>query len=1176
MNFPKPKNPSLDTHLQEVKVVLLSLLLLFSCAKEETAPVVPKTGVELVALGPLNFGGVLVGESRDAAVRVINHGPDAVSLDLASSLRNPFSVISVSSPCQTGILPADKSCVMSVRFQPTVSGEWSQSINVAGGTISTSGKGLIGGLLTINEDSWDLGTFVAGREFSKTYTFKNEGDFSISAPNVELIDGTRVGLRTCGAFIQPGNECTIEIIAQKIIAGTTDEFISFNSGDGGNLKLQVLAHVLPADPASIIELDHPPAQMVANGSDTRLITTLQIKDRYNNVVADGTNVSVNTNNIINLGAAVLPTMNGIVSFQVQSTTVRGDSTISLISGEASGFLRLRSVAGPPHGTIEVETYIQELVATGGTQLVLKTKTLRDSHHNIVENGTPIYFFLVGDGTLNVATATTLLGKAQVILTSPTTTGSAIVQIRGGLTSGAGGIASYSANGDFPVTYIPGPPTGNIPIVADIGGVYAEENPVLATGSPIQSNITLGPVLDAQGNIVRENTDVSILMTNGQNLSVAGSANPANFSTNASGMITFTVAGVGTRGKIKIEATSGSATGEHSIWAFYDSNIFYDPVSENMKGYLKYYSDSANPSPTGNWGKIQTLTEVTTQDSATLNYVKTSKSTPTLFASGLPNFAWECFFSKREYVYTFPCERMPDLTESHTSVYYRDVLPQKFNGTISNGSATAIDLGLSRPTVSGAYNVSHNTYLGHPGMGYNPKLDKGIIYGGGSWEDYTSSSLIYKQYRSSSIPSTSSLQTVLSDFSTPYDINIVNILSSDGTSGDHPPELASMVMTPVDDRIYSFGGVNLLGTGTSSNALHYFNFNTDRWTALAPLADPDITQSRNPNLTDDTGMPTGRYQHGMSYIPELKSLFILGGTEKNEQTQAWVRTNDIWKLDFSILDDPAKSETDLVWGRICDGDNVQHFCKACTSGNTDPEDLTCGYVNAGVCTNHAGDDIGFSTDPDYNPSCIMPSVHKHPLNSTGIARNTNMFWHHVYQKAFVFYSNDTNVLEFDPYSESLSSSTNPINSMGGNFQVFYNQFLGRTFAFERVQNGNSRLWFYDMAVNEKSYIKIDVELGEGSKDFVQKIEPNIVFWGETDTTPGAEIYAYNYDSNIWVLWQETSANDSASASIIKDIPIANPTEFVSSEGKLTFLITPKGTANSSNSIHIDYFYIKGRF
>ena len=96
------------------KILFFALIFaLIGCSQNEETPPAPRTGVELIAIGPLNFGGVLVGEFRDAAVRVINYGPESIDVStLDETLLNPFRITSISDPCNSGTLPVDGDCVM--------------------------------------------------------------------------------------------------------------------------------------------------------------------------------------------------------------------------------------------------------------------------------------------------------------------------------------------------------------------------------------------------------------------------------------------------------------------------------------------------------------------------------------------------------------------------------------------------------------------------------------------------------------------------------------------------------------------------------------------------------------------------------------------------------------------------------------------------------------------------------------------------------------------------------------------------------------------------------------------------------------------------------------------------------------------------------------------------------
>lgn len=398
------------------KYWLLSLvfLVLSACSKKEETPPTPKTGIELVAIGPINFGGVLVGDFRDAAIRIFNHGPAAVdTADIATKMSDPFKIQSVSSPCSSGSLPSGQSCVVAIRFNPVLAANYSADFILGSAKVTATGRGLLGGVMSISETSWDVGVSIAGVESRKNFIISNLGDFTIPAPVVTTPAGISVGVNQCGSFIATQKTCRIELIAKKTIAGSYNEEVTFNANDGGLLVVYLTNTVLPAEASGTISFVSAPATIIADGVSQYDVTTNPIKDQFGNVVSDGTNIRISGSNMTLLTPSPQATVDGRVSFSFISPTVKGFSTVSLLSSEASGFLRALATSGPPSGTIEVQSYTQEIVANGQAQTLFKILPIKDQFGNVVEDGTQVFYFVSGGGSVSAPFNFTLLGTTQM-------------------------------------------------------------------------------------------------------------------------------------------------------------------------------------------------------------------------------------------------------------------------------------------------------------------------------------------------------------------------------------------------------------------------------------------------------------------------------------------------------------------------------------------------------------------------------------------------------------------------------------------------------------------------------------------------------------------------------------------------------------------------------------------
>jgi hypothetical protein len=643
---------------------LVLLLVLTGCSQKEETPPAPKTGVALVAIGPINFGGVLVGEYRDAAVRVFNYGPEALDTStLSTKLTAPFFIQSISGDCATGSLPANANCIVAVRFYPNLAGSFEQDFTLGNASIRTTGRGLVGGVMDISETYWDVGQTFAGVQTRKTFTITNLGDFTIPAPTISLIPGVTVGLNTCGSFIPTLKNCRVELVAAKTISGTTSEAVTFNSQDGGIMTVTIDNTVLPGLPSGTIGFLNAPNTIVADGDSVYTITSQVIRDQYGNMVSDGTGIRISASNAELLTSSPQLTVNGQVTFSFKSPTSKGFATISLLSSEASGFLRAFATSGPPVGSIQVEGYTPSITANGQTQIIFKTLALRDQFGNVVEDGTQVYYFLEGGGSIGAPFNFTVLGISQMSLTASTVVGDATFKIRAGpIYDTNNNIVDWRAQGDFPVSYTPGLAAGNIPITSVHSAIYAVEDVSYENqGLPIRTTVTVGPVRDAYGNVVAPNTQLSLNMTGGKNITFQNQTFPISVLTDTQGMISFIIAGNGTRGNINVSVSGGAnASGNLAVWAFTDSRFTpNNNILENkFQIYETFEAATALPSLSKRWATFgaNDYTAMSGNDGVSF---KIKKNNTTAVRSFIPSTTYlqaPCWFSRKQFLQVGPCSR----------------------------------------------------------------------------------------------------------------------------------------------------------------------------------------------------------------------------------------------------------------------------------------------------------------------------------------------------------------------------------------------------------------------------------------------------------------------------------------------------------------------------------------
>lgn len=1284
--------------MKKILLVLFSLILVGGCAKKEETVVVPKTGIELVAVGPINFGGVLVGENRDAAIRVFNYGPNELNTSaLADKLVAPFKVQSISAPCNGGKLPVGSNCTIAIRFSPTEAGSFSQDFVLDNATIKPSGRGLLGGVLDISETLWDVGTTIAGVENRKTFTFNNLGDFTIPAPNVTLVQGVTIGFNTCGSYIPSRQTCRIELVARKTIKGDYNEMVVFNAQEGGILNVNLINSVRPSEASGVIAFSNAPTTIAADGATEHSVTTLQIKDQFGNVVEDGTNIRLSGSNVTILTSSPQATVNGVISFIFKAPQTKGFSTISLLSGDASGFLRALATSGPPAGTIQVQTYTNEIVANGQAQTLFKLLPLQDQFGNVVEDGTPVYYFIEGGGTISAPISHTLLGTTQMSVTAPALAGNATFKIRAGpIYDESNNVVGWRASGDFPLKYIPGLASGVIPMTASHPSIYATEDQTIEDlGLPIRTTIVVGPVRDAFGNLVAPNSPLTLTLNGGKNITYQNQ-NPVTLLTDNNGNVSFMVAGDGLRGEIKAVVTSASgARGEQIIWAFSQERLTpsNNPLINKFTIYEGFDSALALPSYSRKWGVFGSgdSSFFTVNDGIYFNRQYKNVNSISLWLNNIDFLRYPCFFSNKNYLQQGFCQRDE----------FVDVPSFRYNALVS--SNPEIDSGPVPPLT---FSTRHNPgdrdgwqeYYReprYPMAGYIPATDTYLLFGGLFYDDVlqhrcdritlathpTNANSVCNDFSSCSWNNTTQRCVFKSDTTfigndsdwTSYFFNMGNSAQSTSTSfayggmgfdqvGDYPPATANVSSVTNDkDLLFTFGGFKSnIPDGNGTNQVYIFNGNTRKWTSVYPEPDP--------NERGINAEPSVRYQNGIGYVPETNKLYVAGGLRKFYCEESLSKNscnqypgcgwNDYEAIDCSSITSAGQNcyerlgQSDLKIGEFCEPVSQSKCrdidvgfppynapgsalaaseCNKRSSCQWDDINLKCniknGANNGGEGWTDAkdvweldltpmGDDDDMSQpvwkklcdsqepflkgtntpNPAYR-SCGLPAgsigspviYQNFALNKKTIDPvRTNMTWNPMKSKMYFSWSNNANVLEFDPFNSSFAIPSGPALGLANSYQVIYNSYSGKTFSYKRgIQNQlNSSLHVWETVPDEKYYLRASVDVGVGAKSFARKVKPVVRGAGRvTGTAPasGIVVYIYNHDQQEWVVVGtnnnvSTTISSFDSSEISAEYNDAQAREFISPQGKIDLLITPNGSPalNGTHSLSIDSIAMEGQF
>jgi len=190
-------------------------------------------GLTPVSLSPasLAFGTVTVGNKSAAkTVTVTNHQTETVSLQFSAS-GDYTAVAGGTAPCG-GSLLADKSCTLSVTFQPTANGSISGALTVTHDAqfspqevgLSGSGSGGSSVPLTFLSTSLSFGNVVVSTiSAGKVVTVKNvsAGAVNITGfPSSGNYTSARSGATPCGGTLNAGKSCTFTVTFSPTITGT--------------------------------------------------------------------------------------------------------------------------------------------------------------------------------------------------------------------------------------------------------------------------------------------------------------------------------------------------------------------------------------------------------------------------------------------------------------------------------------------------------------------------------------------------------------------------------------------------------------------------------------------------------------------------------------------------------------------------------------------------------------------------------------------------------------------------------------------------------------------------------------------------------------------------------------------------------------------------------------------
>jgi hypothetical protein len=190
--------------------------------------------------GPINFGGIQVGESGNGNVRIVNEGSESVHTLNFSSTSSNFGFVS---HCP-GELHSFEACEIEISFSPQSEGAKTGKLLAKSGNslvaeIALEGTGAGMPVLEVTPPSKDLGSVVLGEVSSiEVLTFKNAGSGSLKIGSLELTgpgdDEFGISADGCSSTTLPsGQSCEIEVFFEAATAGPRDAELVVNTNTLG-------------------------------------------------------------------------------------------------------------------------------------------------------------------------------------------------------------------------------------------------------------------------------------------------------------------------------------------------------------------------------------------------------------------------------------------------------------------------------------------------------------------------------------------------------------------------------------------------------------------------------------------------------------------------------------------------------------------------------------------------------------------------------------------------------------------------------------------------------------------------------------------------------------------------------------------------------------------------------
>lgn len=257
-------------------LVLVGVCLLTSCDKKTPTQPTPQ-GKAINVSGDLNFGEVVVGQTRDRSFRIANTGTEPVTVTALTGVSTGFSGSWLS-----GTIAVGATQDITVRFAPTQARSYGGTLKVAADhtsgtdTIAVTASGTLNGAkFTLTGKVMEAAptasvaipnatvTIADGANAGRTAATDGSGSYTIAdlTPGGFNINATAAGFQQSGVGVDLTSSKEADIIRLKPNPTTVDQTItgSISAGDStcsdGTFTKPCKRHSLPIHNPGLVEID---------------------------------------------------------------------------------------------------------------------------------------------------------------------------------------------------------------------------------------------------------------------------------------------------------------------------------------------------------------------------------------------------------------------------------------------------------------------------------------------------------------------------------------------------------------------------------------------------------------------------------------------------------------------------------------------------------------------------------------------------------------------------------------------------------------------------------------------------------------------------------------------------------------------------------------------------------